>query len=124
METICGPVGRCNIVQSSEYALFLGVPVAVWGVLNYLAVAGLWVGGRALTGRWADRSLMGLLALTLFGVLFSIYLTCLELFAIHAICAWCLGSAVTTAALLLLVVVPLTDLKTAPARVKRRRRLT
>ena len=28
------------------------------------------------------------------GVLFTIYLTYLELFVIHAICRWCVGSAV------------------------------
>lgn len=122
VDAVCGPVGECNLVQTSEYALFLGLPVAVWGVLNYLAVAGLWLGSRLLRGRPADLSLMGLLALTLFGVLFSIYLTCLELFAIHAICAWCLSSALITAALMLLVVVPVTDLKKAVLRPRRKRR--
>ena len=100
---VCGPVGECNVVQTSAYALFLGVPVAVWGVLNYLAVVVLWTGNRTLAGQWAGLSLLGLLGLTVFGTLFSIYLTCLELFAIRAVCSWCLGSAVITTALMLLV---------------------
>jgi uncharacterized membrane protein len=37
------------------------------------------------------------------GLLFSIYLTWLELFVIQAVCAWCLSSAVITTVLLLIV---------------------
>jgi uncharacterized membrane protein/thiol-disulfide isomerase/thioredoxin len=109
VEAVCGPVGACNVVQTSDYALFLGVPVAVWGVLHYLGVATLWAGQRLLGRRLASLSQAGLLGLTLFGTLFSVYLTCLELFAIHAICAWCLGSAAITTVLMLLVVIPSTD---------------
>ncbi len=116
VEAVCGPIGECNIVQTSEYALLLGVPIAVWGVLNYLAVAALWAGQRFLAGRTANLSLLGLLGMVIFGTLFSIYLTYLELFAIHAICAWCLSSAVTTTALMILVVVPVTDMRGAPLR--------
>jgi uncharacterized membrane protein len=101
-EAVCGPVGECNVVQTSDYALFLGIPVALWGVLNYLVVVVLWTGQRTLAGRWAHLFLLGLLGLTVFGTLFSIYLTCLELFAIQAICSWCLGSAVITTVLMLL----------------------
>jgi uncharacterized membrane protein len=110
VEAVCGPVGECNVVQTSEYALLLGIPVAVWGVLNYLGVAALWTGQRFLAGRRADLSQIGLLGLLLFGTLFSVYLTCLELFTIHAICMWCLGSAVTTTALMLIVLIPTTHL--------------
>jgi len=99
---VCGPVGECNVVQTSAYALLLGIPVAVWGLLYYLAVVALWAGQRYLVGRWANLSLLGLLGLTVFGTLFSIYLTCLELFAIRAICSWCLSSAVISTVLMLL----------------------
>jgi uncharacterized membrane protein len=108
VEAICGPIGECNIVQSSPYTLLLGIPIAVWGVLYYLAVGVLWVGQRRRVGRWADLSVLGLLGLTLFGTLFSIYLTCLEIFVVRAICSWCLGSAVVTTILMILVAVPVT----------------
>jgi uncharacterized membrane protein len=120
-EAICGPVGECNVVQTSDYALFLGVPVALWGVLNYLVVAVLWTGQRTLVGRWANLSLLGLVGLTVFGTLFSIYLTCLELFAIQAICSWCLSSAVITTVLMLLTTHVVTDLEPAlPSRSRAR----
>jgi hypothetical protein len=38
--------------------------------------------------------------MALFGVLFSIYLTYLELYVIQAVCAWCLTSAAIMALLL------------------------
>jgi uncharacterized membrane protein len=108
VEAICGPIGECNFVQSSPYARILGIPVAVLGVLHYLAIGVLWVGQRYAAGRLAHLSVLGLLGLTLFGTLFSIYLTCLEIFVVRAICIWCLGSAVTTTILMLLVVVSVT----------------
>lgn len=109
VEAVCGPVGECNIVQSSPYAQILGIPIAVLGLLNYVAIIVLWVAHRLLRGRWAKLSALGLLGLTLFGALFSIYLTCLELFVIHAICAWCLSSAVITTLLMLLAGMPTTS---------------
>ena len=108
VEAICGPIGECNFVQSSPYARILGIPVAVLGMLHYLVIGVLWVGQRYQAGRWANLTMLGLLGLTIFGTLFSVYLTYLEIFVVRAVCTWCLGSAVTTTILMLLVVVPLT----------------
>jgi uncharacterized membrane protein len=88
VEAICGPVGECNIVQSSSYARILGIPIAVLGVLNYLAIIVLWIGQRDSIKQIANLSVLGLLGLTLLGTLFSIYLSWLEIFAIRAVCAW------------------------------------
>jgi uncharacterized membrane protein len=108
IEAVCGPVGECNIVQSSPYAQILGIPIAVLGMLNYLAIGALWAGQKSPISQWANLSVLGLLGLTIFGALFSIYLTCLEIFVIRAICAWCLTSAVATTILMLLAIVPVT----------------
>jgi uncharacterized membrane protein len=107
VEAICGPIGECNIVQSSPYAQIFGMPIAVLGVLFYLLVGFLWAGQKYLPGCWAGLVEVGLLGLTVAGLLFSIYLTWLELFVIQAICAWCVSSAVITTLLLLQVVWPL-----------------
>jgi uncharacterized membrane protein len=108
VEAVCGPVGECNIVQSSPYAQILGIPIAVLGTLNYLGVIVLWAIQKYASGRLVNVSALGLLGLTLFGTLFSIYLTCLELFVIRAVCAWCLSSAAITTILMLLVAIPIT----------------
>ena len=52
---------------------------------------------------YAPRALFGV---TLFGVLFSLYLTILEPFVIRAVCAWCLTSAVLVTLLMLLSLRP------------------
>jgi uncharacterized membrane protein len=87
-------VGSCNTVQLSRWATFLGLPVATWGVGFYLLTLGLSLAG--LQDRWVDsRGLsLTLLALTAWGVLFSAWLTYLELVVIDAICMWCVISAI------------------------------
>ncbi len=98
---VCGPVGECNLVQSSPYAQIMGIPIAVLGLLFYVAVAGLWLLQRVESVRhWV---VLALVALALFGTLFSLYLTLLELLVIGAICMWCLTSAVATGLICLLV---------------------
>jgi uncharacterized membrane protein len=103
VEAVCGPVGECNIVQSSSHAQLFGVPIAVWGLLNYFAIFALWAGQKFLSGKIASWCSIGLVLLTVFGTLFSIYLTLLELFAIEAICLWCLSSAVITTLIMIVV---------------------
>jgi uncharacterized membrane protein len=96
---LCGPGGGCDVVQSSRWAVFLGLPVAGWGVGWYVAVFAMaMVGvhaGRA-AARWPDRLL---LVLAGGGLLFTGYLTYLELFVIEAICRWCVASAVLVIAI-------------------------
>ena len=58
---------------------------------------------RGFAGSSAAPVWLGLMALTFFGTIFSIYLTALELFVIRAVCAWCLSSAVITTLLMLVV---------------------
>ena len=89
----CGASGGCETVQTSPWAVFLGLPVAFYGVVGYLAiliVALMALRPAALTKKSWSVTLLGLATL---GVLFTGYLTYLELFVIHAICRWCVGSA-------------------------------
>jgi uncharacterized membrane protein len=104
----CGPLGDCDLVQHSRFAWMLGVPVAVWGVLGYSLLFGLWALGvwwaparleKNGSDRWATRIRPALLLGCLFALTFSIYLTSLEVFILKAICSWCMGSAVVTALL-------------------------
>ena len=87
-------VGSCETVNTSRWATFFGLPVAAWGLGFYVsALALVFVG---IQERYADsRALsLALVALTGWGVLFSGWLTYLELFVIDAICIWCVTSAV------------------------------
>jgi uncharacterized membrane protein len=93
LEPICaGGSGGCEEVQNSDYAKLAGVPVALLGLIGYVAIlATLAIPGDA--GRFAGA----LLALAGFG--FSAWLTYVELFEIDAICQWCVASAVIMTAL-------------------------
>jgi uncharacterized membrane protein len=81
-----GGSGGCESVQSSSYATIFGVPVAVIGLVGYSAL----LFSASLRGEVGIY--LGFLV-ALVGVLFSAYLTYLELFVIHAICEWCVASA-------------------------------
>lgn len=87
-------IGSCETVNTSKWATFLGIPVAGWGVAFYI---GLFVLAMVSTQPAYEDSLTVstvLVGVSLTGVLFSLWLTYLELFVIHAICEWCVVSAV------------------------------
>jgi len=102
----CG-TGGCETVQLSKWGDFLGMPVAAWGALFYLAMCAAaicaefqWVASPRLLSR----------AMTLmsgWGVIFSGWLTWLELARIHAICRYCVVSAVLVFVLFVLSVLEL-----------------
>jgi len=88
----CG-TGSCETVQLSKWGDFLGQPVAAWGVGYYLLVLAVAVAGVQERFVGSLRLTTTLLLVTGAGLLFSLWLTYLELFVIHALCRWCLGSA-------------------------------
>lgn len=91
----CG-TGSCETVQLSKWGDFLGQPVAAWGVGYYLLVLVLALASVQERFAGSRRLTTSLVLGTGAGVLFSIWLTYLELFVIHALCRWCLGSAALT----------------------------
>lgn len=97
---VCGPVGDCNTVQQSRYAMLLGVPVGTLGLLAYIAIIAAWFIARSGSQPASDFARFSLLAIAFAGTLFSIYLTFLEPFVIGATCAWCLASSVAITVLL------------------------
>jgi uncharacterized membrane protein len=92
--TLACAVGSCEKVQTSKWATFLGLPVAAWGVAYYVGVLAVSLAGLmpALAERRSVSQL--LVAMTGVGLLFSLWLTYLELFVIDAICQWCVISAI------------------------------
>jgi uncharacterized membrane protein len=87
-------VGECEAVNLSRWARLFGLPIAAWGVGFYVVLFAVAMAG--ISDRFADEPWLGtaLVVLTGWGVLFSAWLTYLELFVIHAICMWCVGSAI------------------------------
>ena len=91
---ICYPSGACQIIQQSEYGEILDIPVGLWCAAGYLAILLTWSASLLGSSRLSGILPWALLALTLLGVLFSLYFTFLEPFVIGATCPWCLTSAI------------------------------
>jgi uncharacterized membrane protein len=87
IKVACLSSGGCETVQASQWSKIDGVPVAVLGLIGYVGI----FGSLALRG---DLGRIAGFGLALIGFLFSMYLTYRELFSIHAICQWCVASAV------------------------------
>ncbi|HEV7388253.1 MAG TPA: vitamin K epoxide reductase family protein [Gemmatimonadaceae bacterium] len=104
-------IGSCETVNTSTWSRFLGLPVAAWGLLFYIDVFAV-----ALIGtfpRFEDEPVLSviLVAEAAIGVLFSAWLTYLELAVIHAICIWCVTSAVIVTLILVVSAVDLREVR-------------
>ena len=87
LHPLCLASGGCEKVQSSHWSKLAGIPVATIGLVGYAAIlALLFVPGEA--------GLAGCALVALVGFGFSAYLTYVELFRIHAVCQWCVASAI------------------------------
>lgn len=100
--TLACTVGQCETVNLSKWSILLGIPVAVWGLGFYVGL--FFVAFLGTTQRFADAEWIShvMLAMTGWGVLFSGWLTYLELFVIHAVCMFCVISAILVCVLFVL----------------------
>ena len=100
--TIACGTGGCETVQLSPQSRFLGIEVALIGLVGYVVLFGLALASLQpglATKRWPVQ----LLAVLSGGaVLFTAYLKFLEFFVIHAVCRWCVASAVIIATVFVL----------------------
>lgn len=99
----CG-VGSCDFVNASRYAEVGGIPIAIFGAGAYIAILAVLY--------WQDRddfignnSGMILFGITLIGVLYSAYLTYIEVAVIYAICPFCVVSAIMMVILFVIVLI-------------------
>lgn len=92
----CTEGAGCDIVLNSRWSTLLGMPTSFWGFLTYgLLAAVAWNRNAADRWRWAW-------VISLFGLLFSLYLTGVSFFALQAACPYCLASLGLMAAIFLL----------------------
>jgi len=88
IKPVCTAGASCLKVQSSQWALLDGVPVALIGLIGYVGILG------SLLAPDREEARLATLGLTLIGFGFSAYLTYRELVSIHAVCEECATSAV------------------------------
>lgn len=104
-------IGSCETVNTSKWSRFLGLPVAAWGLLFYLDVFAAALVGTMQRFEFEPAISYVLVGEAAVGVLFSAWLTYLELGVIHAICIWCVTSAVIVTAILLTAIADLKELR-------------
>jgi len=86
-EPVCAIAHGCATVQKSNYAQLAGVPVALLGLLGYVAILAALV-------RDGERGRTAAAFLSLAGFGFSVWLTYVEVATLDAICIWCVASAI------------------------------
>ena len=94
---VCAVAHGCATVQQSDYASLAGVPVAVLGLLGYVAIL-------AALARDGEEWRTAAAFLSLAGLGFSAWLTYVEVGVLNAICIWCVGSAICMAVLAALTI--------------------
>ena len=98
---ICPLKGNCSEVIQSKYSKFLGVPVEYLGMLYYAVIA-LGYGAVSLYPVTLEWLSLPLFLASIFAVVFSFYLTFIQLVTLQKICTWCLLSATFCLAIFLL----------------------
>lgn len=92
-EAYCAGIGQCDVVNSSEYAELYGVPIALLGVVGYVGILILFLIENR-SQYWQENSATFVFGITLIGVLYSAYLTYIEIAVLDAICPFCVVSAI------------------------------
>lgn len=106
--TICtiNETFNCDVVNKSSYAEIFGIPVSIFGLIAYIFfIASAVYLCRAKNIKEKIKSLLMHLMVfgSVFGVLFSLYLTGIEAFVLHSWCVMCIGSQISILAIMILV---------------------
>ncbi len=103
---MCIGNGGCHDVNFSPYSELYGIPVAAYGLAAYLVIIAI----HLLETRrrfFKNNGPLLLFGISLAGVAFSAYLTYLELDVIHAVCPFCVASAVLISIIFIVAIIRL-----------------
>lgn len=94
----CGVSSGCDVIQSSGWSLFLGIPLAAWGAVTYaiLSVCALHLFDISITAKISAFFSSA-------GFLISCYLTLVGYFYLNAFCQYCLISLILVTAAFIVV---------------------
>lgn len=118
-QVYCGTSGQCETVNSSSYSMLAGIPIAYLGFGAYLVILLLlFLEGRNLF--WQENSPLLVFGISLVGVLFSAYLTYIEIAVLHAICPYCVVSAIAMTLLFVIGILRLAQLQAGTIPIRNR----
>lgn len=82
----CTVGSACDVVLNSRWATLFGMPTSFWGFLTYALLAAIaW--NKRVAAQWRFAWVV-----SLFGLLYSLYLTSVSFFELQAACPYCLTS--------------------------------
>lgn len=91
----CSLVEGCSIVLTSPYAFVFGEPLAYFGLIYYIYLLGLAI--LLAIDPYSRGLTPGMLVYAAIGLISSAVFVYMWIFLIHALCIYCVISAVTTA---------------------------
>jgi uncharacterized membrane protein len=103
----CASGAGCEVAMLSPWSWFLGLDVALIGVLGYGAILGVALWGAQPVRAWSPGPTLALLGLIVPAVLFTIRLKWAEWVVLGTFCPWCFESTVTIVICLLLALMDL-----------------
>ncbi len=103
-ESMCIGSGGCSIVNASRYSEINGIPVALVGVLGYLAILAVFY-LETKPGFFQENGTMILFGLTLIGFLFTAWLIFVEVALLKAYCPFCITSQISMSIIFILTVI-------------------
>jgi uncharacterized membrane protein len=106
LNALCLGNGGCHDVNFSPYSEIGGIPVSVFGIAAYLVIAIILLMERRFKPA-REYGNLAVFGLSLAGLAFSVYLTWLEIYIIHALCPFCLASAVLICLIFILAMIRL-----------------
>jgi protein-disulfide isomerase/uncharacterized membrane protein/rhodanese-related sulfurtransferase len=92
----------CDAVRASSYAHLFGLPLPAFGVASYVLLGHLIFAEVFVSPRLGRAIQYAVAGISCVGFLFSIYLTWLSEFVIHALCVWCVVSALVVTGIFVL----------------------
>ncbi len=106
-EINCAPgLGDCFTVNTSRYSEVFGIPVAIFGLATYLAIIAILL-YEPRVNFFKENGTLAIFGISLIGVLYSIYLSYLEEFVLHAWCPYCILSAIVITIVFIISIVRL-----------------
>jgi len=94
-------IGDCWTVNTSKYSEIYGIPISLFGAVAFLAIV-LILNLENRIKFLAKYGTLVFFGIALTGTIYSAYLTYLEVWVIHAICPFCIISALLMLILLII----------------------
>lgn len=88
---------NCDAVLMSPYAILLGVPVAAWGFLSYVALAFLLLQRGRAVGAARSQASLALVGIAMWNVGVSLYMAGVSTLLLRHVCLLCFGTYLVVA---------------------------